>query len=511
MARFRDMREFIEGLENVGELITVDAEVDPLNFELSSLIRHSEDGPNRAVLFKRVKGYEMPVVTNLFGSVRRCAIGCGVQPTPEEVERCSKDPHGSAGGIGGLSVNAFTMDLEERAMACLLREKMIEADRLAALGKNPARIVDTGPCKEVIIKEGIDLPAMFPVPWHCEGDVGPFINPGALVQRDPDTGVLNIGIRRHQIGYELYGKKRMGALIVEPTDGWRIMKKYQEREQPCEVALCIGVDPVTEIVGNYCSPHLTYSPPFSEFDLYGAVVGEPLELVRCETVDLEVPATAEIVIEGFIPPKERIYEGPMAEFTDMYAEQGPREFIEVTAITHRKNPIFYTLMSGRSEEHRVLGIFSAFGREQNVLARVRQLFPTVKDVALFGGSHGFHLVAALRQRYPGEDKMLLHYLIAATLYKYITIVDDDIEPHNSEEVEWARAMRAGADPDDFQVFPRTHTRQLDPERDENYRTTRLGVLATLPYGQPYKRTGPPLEMLEKTRSLFEQSSRTGIH
>lgn len=506
MSYCNDLRDYIDRLEERGEIIFVEDEMDPLNFELSSVIRHSEDAANRAVYFERVKGYNMSVVANLFGSIRRCAIGCGILPTPQEIQRYRNDPHGGPGAFGGSSIDAFTMDAEERTMMAMMRERILEADGLAAQGKFGVRLVDTGPCKDVIIRDNIDLPAMLPVPWHCQGDVGPFINPGAMIQRDPDSGVLNAGVRRHQVTYKGYGPKRMGVFMTSATDGYRIWSKYEERNQPCPVALCIGLDPITEIMANFSSAHFANNLDYSEFDVAGAMRRDPLEMVRCETVDLVVPATSEIVIEGYIPPKERIYEGPMAEFTDMYAQKGPLPFIEVTAITHRRNPIFHTLMSGRSEEHRVLGVFSCIGREQKMLASIQRAFPSVKDVAIFAGSHNFHLVVSLKQRFDGEDKMLLHYLLSTVLHKYITVVDDDIEPHNSEQVEWARAMRAGANPDDFLVFPHTHTRELDPERDENYCVTRLGVLATLPFGQRYERTGPPPEMLNNTRPVFERAS-----
>lgn len=500
-----NMKEFMEQLERIGELVTIETEVDPRNFELSSLIRHMEDGPNKAIFFKKVKGFHMPVVANLHGTIQRCILGCGVEPTEEEIQRYKDDPHGGAGGMAGMTIKGFTADARERAGIILLKEKIKEAEKRANKGEFPTKLVATASCKEVIIKDNIDLLAILPIPWYCEKDAGPFITPGGIVQKDPDTGVLNIGCHRHQVTYDRYGKNRMGVFGGQHSDCYRIYNKYKERGKPCQAAVCIGLDPVTMIMNCYTSPNLLHDPPYSEFNVVGAIRGEPMELVRCETVDLEVPANADIIIEGIMPPDKGIEEGPMAEYTEMYAWKGALPYLEVTAITHKKDAIFQALMTGRSEEHRVLTGVSYWGIEESLLLSLKKVFPSVVDVAVFPGSHIFHLVVSLKKRFEGEDKALLYHLMGTTaLFKYITIVDHDIEPHNAEEVEWAMAMRAGANPDDFIILPKTHTFELDPEKDENSCVTRLGILATLPFGEEYIRTAPPKEMLDKTREIFQK-------
>ncbi|MDP2726599.1 MAG: UbiD family decarboxylase [Dehalococcoidia bacterium] len=504
MAVPRDVRSLITLLEKKGDLVRVQTEVDPLNFELSALVRHEEDGHNRAILFEKVKGYRIPVIANLFGSIGRVACGLGIEPTAEEVERYRRDPHGSLGGFGGSSLDAYTLSDEDRARTLLVKEKIFGAEEEAGKGRYPVKMVNTAPCKEVVITRDIDLPGTLPVPWLCELDGGPFITPAVLVQKDPDTGLLNAGIHRHQVGGEKYGKKRMGALLSEHSDGFRIQQKYEAMGKPCEIALCIAPEPVIEIAASYFSPGLRVSPPYSEFNSAGAMLGEPLELVRCATVDLAVPINTEIVIEGFIPPNERIYEGPMAEYPDFYSRQGPLTFVEVTAITHRRDPIFHTCLSGGSREHLVLGALSCIGGERVTLVNVQKLFPTVRDVGIVGGSRRGDLVVSFRKRFEGEDKLLLYHLMATTTNRYVTIVDEDIEPHDTEQVEWARATRAGASPDDFHIFPSTRTFNLDPEQDKDVLATRVGILATMPFGQKYVRTGPPSGVLERTRSLYEK-------
>ncbi|MDP2726448.1 MAG: UbiD family decarboxylase, partial [Dehalococcoidia bacterium] len=430
-----DMREFLETLEEFGELATVKTQVDTRNFELAAMLRLNEHGPNKAILFNKVKGYGIPVISNLYGSIHRLALGVGIHPTDEQIAKLAKDPRGTTSwAMGGRSMYRFTgyaMTERERAEMILVKEELRAAEAKADEGKPFTKLVSTGPCKEVIIKDKIDVLGTLPVVWHNDKDAGPYINPGALVQRDPDTRVLNTGVRRHLVEHERYGKDKIGAFIVERTDGGRILAKYEERGQRCEVALCIGINPFVEICANYTSPHMIAGKTYNEFDIAGAWMGRPLEMVKCETVDLEVPADTEIVIEGYIPPGERIYEGPMAEYTDYYAYQGPTHFIQVTAITMRKNPIYHTLICGHTQEDLYLGAISSFGYEQQGMKRVQAAFPNVKAIANHAGSFGFHTVVSFKPRFAGEDRLLLNFILATSSYsKYITIVDEDIDPYN---------------------------------------------------------------------------------
>jgi len=505
-----DMREFLNLLDELNELVRIKESVDPRNFELSSLIQHMEDGPNKAVLFEKVKGFDIPVVANLYGSIHRCALALGIEPTEAQIELYRNDPQGSFGGIAGMPgrrMNGFTMDERTRAEVILLKEKLVEGDRRALAKECPTGVVDAGSCQDVVIKDNIDLLKMLPIVWHYQEDASPYITPAGLVQKDPDTGMLNIGVRRHMVCEERYGKNKMGVQMGWLTPGGQIMRKYHERGEPCEVALCIGPDPVSQTLSVYSSPHYWMEPPYSEFDIAGVIRGKPLEMVKCKTVDLEVPAGTEIVIEGICPPPpdNLINEGPMIEFTNyMGTIEKEIPYIEVTAITHRKNPIFHTCMTGNSEEHRVGCIFSFFGYEQMWLTQVQKTFPHVKDIGILGGSHGFHAAVSLEKTYEGEDKHLLLHLMATSYFKYITIVDDDIDSYYTEQVEWAKAVRAGHGPEDFIVMPKMVTWEMDPTIDEHIRVTKLGVLATLPFGEKYKEPGPSLEMMKKTRSLFEK-------
>lgn len=503
-----DLPQFIQRLEAQDELVRIKEAVDPRNFELASMVQLMEDGPNKAILFENVKGHDLPVVANLYGTLHRTALALGVEPTPEQIEQYRDDPRGSPGAMAGMSgrkFNGFAIDARSRAELVLIKELLLEADRRAHAKECPYQLVPTGSCQEVVLTDNIDVTKMLPVVWHATQDASPYITPGGLVQKDPENGILNIGVRRHMVCPERYGPKRIGVQIGTQTPGGKILQKWHERGEACPMAIVLGADPVTSVLSTYSSPHYWMDPPYSEFDMTGVIRGKALELVKCKSIDLEVPANAEIVIEGLCPPppNNKIDEGPMMEFTDYAGTHIVAiPYMEVTAITYRKGALYHTTMSGNSEEHRIGCIWSFFGYEQMGLTQVKRQFPHVKDIGIMAGSHGFHAVVSLKKTYEGEDLQLLHHLLATQYFKYVTVVDDDVDPHNSEQVEWARATRAGRSASDFQIFDRLPTWEMDPEIDDHWRVAKLGVLATRPLGETYEVPSPDRAVMERMRPLF---------
>ncbi|MFO1377887.1 MAG: UbiD family decarboxylase [Steroidobacteraceae bacterium] len=508
-----DLRQFIEILEREGELVRIKEPVDPRNFELASMVQLMEDGPNKAILFENVKGHDLPVVANLYGTVHRAALALGVHPTPEQIERHRDDPAGSPGAMAGMSgrkFNGFAMDARSRAELVLIKKLLMDADRRAYARERPYKVVASGSCQDVVLTENIDVTKMLPIVWHLKEDASPYITPGGLVQKDPENGILNIGVRRHMVCPDRYGPKRIGVQIGTQTPGGKILQKWHERGQPCPMAIVLGADPVTSILSTYSSPHYWMDPPYSEFDMTGVISGRALDLVKCRTIDLEVPANAEIVIEGLCPPPpdNKIDEGPMMEFTDYAGTHIVAiPYMEVTAITYRKGATYHTTMSGNSEEHRVGCIWSFFGYEQMGITQVKRQFPHVKDIGIMAGSHGFHAVVSLKKTYEGEDLQVLHHLLATQYFKYVTVVDDDVDPHNSEQVEWAKATRAGRNASDFLIFDRLPTWEMDPEIDQHWRVAKLGILATRPLGETYEVPSPDRAVMERMRPVLEKYLR----
>ena len=300
---FKDLRAYIQRLGEEGEVLKIKEEIQPV-YEVGAIIRRSYDLGAPAPLFLNLRGYPD---SRIFGA----PIGL----SREKNRACSRF--------------AIFMDMPPESSAIEIIEESL---RRIQRPIKPA-IVKEGPCKEnILVGDAVDLQA-FPAPVLHQGDGGPYIGTWhANITKDPDTGVRNWGRYRLMI----HDKKTMGGLFPPAKNiGIHYYTKYEPRGQPMEFAIAIGAEPVTPWVAGTRFPL-----EVSEADIIGAIRGAPLELVKCETVDLEVPATSEIVIEGFVPPHERKEEGPFGECTGFMASvRAPRPVYHVTAITHRNNPI----------------------------------------------------------------------------------------------------------------------------------------------------------------------------
>ncbi|MEM1944544.1 MAG: UbiD family decarboxylase [Nitrososphaerota archaeon] len=495
------VRELLGKLEERGEVFRVRREADPRTFEVPAIIRRVEEA-GRAVFFEKLKGYDMSLVSNLYGSVSRCALALGVEPTPEEVRRYRNDSRGSGAGMAGCTRYSYRMTDYERACVIKLRNALEEA--IGRASEYPIRTVSSSPIKQVILKNGVDILRTLPVLWHCAEDAGPFVTAGVWITKDPDTGRYGVGIFRGQVTPESYGPNRMGALFSVHSDTHNRLLRYESRGEPMEAAVVFAAEPAVQMSAAYAAPS-----GVDEFEIAGALRGSPLEMVRCETVDLLVPASAEIVVEGVVLPNVRAAEGPMAEFTDYYREErAPKPVFEARAITFRNRPIYHSIMSGMSDEHRTLAAMVGWGWERRVLEKLRKEFPTVKAVANNLGSDLFHLVVSMRKEREGDERRLLYYIMGldiSVFYKYITIVDDDIDVYNPDQVEWARCMRAGT-ADSYIVFQDMYTHNLDPmgrmtgpPAHQRLTVTKLGILATHKVGERYRRPGPPDEVLRSIK------------
>ncbi|GBC68824.1 3-octaprenyl-4-hydroxybenzoate carboxy-lyase [archaeon HR01] len=496
------VRELLEELDKRGDVFRVKREVDPRSFQVPAIVRRVEEETGQAVYFERLKGYGMSLASNLYGSVSRCALALGIEPTAEEVARYRNDSRGSGAGMAGCTRYSFGMTDYERACVIKLRNAFEEGLKRAS--EFPVKTVSYSPIKEVILREDVDILKTIPVIWHCAEDAGPFFTSGIWITKDPDTGQYGMGIFRSQVTPESYGPNRAGVLFSVHSDTYGRLLRYESRGEPMEAAVVFASEPAVQLSAAFAAPK-----GVDEFELAGALKGSPVEMVKCETVDLLVPANAEIVVEGVVLPNVRMAEGPMAEFTDYYREEkAPKPVFEARAITFRRNPIYHTIMSGMSDEHRTLSAIVGWGWERRVLEKLRKEFPTVKAVANNLGSDLFHLVVSMRKEREGDDKRLLHYIMGldiSVFYKYVTIVDDDIDVYNPDQVEWARCMRAGT-PDSYIIFHDMHTHNLDPmgrisgpPAQQRLTVTKLGILATHKVGERYRRPGPPDDVLEAVR------------
>jgi 2,5-furandicarboxylate decarboxylase 1 len=360
-------------------------------------------------------------------------------------------------------------------------DRLLEKFLDAALHPVPWREVKSAPAQQHVHRD-VDLGKLMPLPTHNELDHGPYITAGIAIARNPRTGAQNVAIHR----LELTGPNRLGALLLQRTTlHYQQMVERDGKDLP--IAIVIGVDPLTLLSSQAIMP-----TDCDELEIAGALHGRPVDVVKCLTSDIRVPADAEIVIEGRVLANVREPEGPFGEFPQYYAERDNRHVIEVDAVTHRASPLYHTI-SGGGLEHLMLG---AIPREATLLAHLRRNFPNVTDVHLSrGGVCRYHLYVQMKKRFEGEAKNVIlgafagHYDV-----KHVVVVDPDVNVHDPAEVEWAVATRAQADRD-VVVVANAQGSRLDPSSDNGV-SAKMGIDATIPLDAPalrYKRIRIPGE------------------
>jgi len=409
---YYDLREFVLALEEKGELKRVKREVNP-EFELAGVCIESITQRGPVLLFENVKGSETPVLNNPFVSRRLVALAL----------QCREED--------------------------LLKVWMERAEK-----KISPIIVKDGPCKEVKVRNP-DL-TRFPVLilWH-EGDGGPYITFGQFICKDPETGRRNVGIYRIQVK----GPQRGGLLIKPPQHAGVCLEKAETMGRPLEFAVAIGTEPAS-----YLCTQAPLGFGEDEYELASSLRQAPLELVKCETVDIEVPAHAEIVLEGRVLPNVREDEGPFGEWTGYMSGRAPRPVIEFTCLTHRRDPIYEVTYEG----YPIWGptnVMQAVAREPEWFKRISShTCPTVRDVHFtFGGCAGLHVVVSIKKQAEGQGKNVLMDLLRSNQTKLAIVVDDDIDVRDLHQVEWAIATRFQAD-HDLIVVSGAAGMKLDPSQ-----------------------------------------------
>ncbi|MEJ5376307.1 MAG: phenylphosphate carboxylase subunit beta [bacterium] len=436
-----DLREWIGLAESKGELKRIKAEVD-WNLELSHIAKLNEEKAGPALLFEKVKGYDTPVLTSVCTTTRRLAL------------------------IVGAPLDSTLVDLMR-----LWVEKNQQ--------KIPPKWVETGPCKENIMRgEEVDL-YRFPVPKFYPRDGGRFFGTAVFVlSRDPETGWVNLGTYRLQ----LLGNNLLGTQFIKGKHADIMLKKYQALGKPMPVAAVVGCDPLLFLMGA-----ARVSAFVSEYDLAGSIRGCPIEVVKAETNDLPVPATAEIVVEGIVDPNKTMPEGPFGEYTGYYSGVGTdeRNYIEVKCVTFRNNPIFWGTTVGRAvtDTHMTMALtYGATLWQQLVDMRI----PGLKAVYCPPEGSGRMLaIISIKQMYPGHANQVLTAAISTEMGAYglktVIVVDEDIDPWDLPRVLYALSFRA--QPNRCEIIRRGRSTPLDPSLPIDSRdiTGRLLIDATIPY------------------------------
>ena len=437
---FDDLREFISFLERENELRRIKKQVDPRH-EIAAYIRKSSDTKGPALLFESVKNSDIPVVGGLLSTRHRVLLALGV----------AKDEYETYMG-------KFL-----HAMENLIAPKP----------------VSSGVCKEVIhLGEDIDVTRL-PVPTLSAKDSGPFITAGVVISRDPETKKNNTSIYRLQV----HGPTRLGIKAQQLS---RQHNKAETKGERFPVAIAIGTDPVLYMATQWDAPY-----GVDEIALAGALRGAPVEVVKAETVDLEVPANAEIVIEGYVLPNVREPEGPFGEVAGYYSPRYPKPVVEITAITHRKNPIFQTSLTGMptTENH----ILKQLPIEAAYYSDLKKKFPGVTAVHFpAAGAVSLIVVVAMKQSYRYEARNVIATMFGSRRNKFVIVVDTDVDIFDMDKVLWAISTRCRMD-EDLIVFPRLSTTTIDPTAEQlegtsSFWTAGLGIDATLPFGVPAEET-----------------------
>jgi 2,5-furandicarboxylate decarboxylase 1 len=373
----------------------------------------------------------------------------------------------SPGNRGGTVVSGLLSSRRWMAEALGTSESgLLEHFQQAANNPLPWSEVTDAACQQ-IVHDDPDLMTLLPIPTHNEHDSGAYITAGLVIVRNPSTGRQNVAIHRLQVS----GPKQLGALLL-PRHTLAFQQMAEEAGQDLDVSIVIGSSPAALLSSQAIAPL-----DQDELEIAGALIGEPVEVVKCLGSEIRVPATSEIVIEGRFLAGAREPEGPFGEFPQYYAERAKRHVVEVDRVTTRKNPLYHTIVGG-SREHLLLG---GIPREATILATLRRSFAGVVDVRLSqGGVCRYHLYVSIRKRFEGEAKNVIMGALA-THYdvKHVYVVDEDVDIHDPEQVEWAVATRFQADRDLVTVHGALGSK-LDPSTDDEGIGSKLGFDATTP-------------------------------
>jgi UbiD family decarboxylase len=462
------LRQYLAVLEERGLLCHVSAEVDK-EWEIAAVCRRAfQKIPERnrpALMFDRIKGHDIPLVIGVLGASRQ------------------------------IYATALETDVE----------KVLEKWESGAKNPLKPRLVETGPCQEVVHMGEEANFEILPAPiWTVGEDPGPYHTSPFVISRDPETRIPNLGTYRVQVK----GRKKAGLMINPPRNMNHHIRKNEARGQGTNVAIVFGTDPV---IG------LTAVTPFpygvDELAMAGGIRREPVEVVRCRTVDLEVPAAAEIVVEGKIPFQGREPEGPFGEYGGYMGTGGNHPFIEITCITHRRNPIYQAFLSQMPPSES--SCIKAIGREGVIQRHLKEnLGIPVHDVCLpeSGGATGLLIISIKKQnRFQPLKAMMGAWSHHDVFGKVTIVVDDDIDIRDSFQVEWALSFRMQP-AEDVYVIKNTDPLTLDPSQPlkdgEKVKPTeqvssKVGIDATKKHPFPPLAV-PPKEHLEKVDAMWER-------
>ncbi|HOV79607.1 MAG TPA: menaquinone biosynthesis decarboxylase [Bacillota bacterium] len=404
---YSDLPAFMEVLECKGMLRRIKTEVDA-NLEIAEISDRVVKAGGPALLFENVRGYRMPVVTNLFGTLERMKLALEV----ENLDRIGEDL---------LAV------IQPPEFPHTFMDKLKTLPRLIRLSSFIPKIVKGGPCKEVIVR---DKPSLEELPvlkcWPEDG--GPFITLPLVFTKDPETGQRNVGMYRMQV----HDRTTTGMHWHVHKGGAEHYRKFKSGDGKMPVAVALGADPA--VIFSAAAP---LPPGIDEMLFAGFLRKEPVELVKCETIDMEVPARAEIILEGYVDLEETRLEGPFGDHTGYYSLADHYPVFHLTCVTRRKNPVYPATVVGRPPME---DAYMGKAIERIFLPLIKLNLPEVVDINM-PPEGVFHncVIVSIRKSYPGQAKKVMSALWGMGLMmlaKLIIVVDGEVDVQNLSEVMW---------------------------------------------------------------------------
>ena len=404
---YKDLGEFISKLEKEGELVRIKTLVDP-ELEITEITDRVSKMHGPALLFENVRGSSMPVLINAFGSEKRMAMSLGAENLDDI----------------GKEISDW-LALKDNLPSSMM-DKLKMLPKLAELSSLMPRTVKKAPCQEIVQMEpSLDI---LPVLKCWPGDAGRFITLPQVYTRDPVTGQRNAGMYRLQV----FDQQTTGMHWHTHHDGAENYRKSQAAGQPIEVAVALGGDPAVTYSATAPLP-----PGIDELILAGFLRKKPVETVKCKTIDLEVPADAEIIIEGFVDPSERRIEGPFGDHTGYYSLADEYPVFHVKCITHRKNPIYPATIVGKPPQE---DCYMALATERIFLPLLKFQLPEIVDMHLpMEGVFHNCVFVSIKKTFPGQAKKIMSSLWGTgqmMFAKFIIVVDEDVNVMDASEVMW---------------------------------------------------------------------------
>ncbi|MCE5315114.1 MAG: menaquinone biosynthesis decarboxylase [Armatimonadota bacterium] len=444
---YRDLREYIDRLDQAGELVRINQRVSP-NLEITEIADRTVKSGGPALLFEDVEGSSMPVLINHYGTMRRMAMALGVDNLDDIAREIESLIHMEA--PGGFA------------------DKLMMLPKLLSLSSSFPKIVSKAPCQDVV-KTGEEASfAQLPILTCWPGDGGPFITLPMVFTKDPETHRRNVGMYRMHV----YDPQTTGMHWHVHKVGARHFDEYEKRNERMPVAVALGGDPAVTYSATAPLPE-----DFDEMIFAGFLRKSPVEMVQCKTVDLQVPAQSEIVLEGYVDPKERRLEGPFGDHTGYYSSTDEYPVFHLMCVTHRKDPIYPATIVGKPPME---DCFIGKATERIFLPLMRTQVPELADINLpvEGIFHNIALVS-IKKRYPMQARKVINALWGLgqmALTKIIIVFDENVDIQNMSEVIWR--LGSNIDPQRDVFFSQGPVDVLDHAAPQALFGSKMGIDAT---------------------------------